>query len=674
MKQKVLVTAALLYANGSVHFGHLAGAYLPADIYTRFLRLSGDDVLYICGSDEYGMAITMSAELAGRTPKEQVDYFHEINQKLFKRLNISFDHYSRTTCKEHAPIVQEFFLTLLKNGYIEKKTVQQLYSKEEGRFLADRYVVGTCPKCRAAEARGDECPKCGGSFEATDLINPVSKLTRSKLELKDTSHWFLRLDLFKDQLRKWLNTRDWKPNVINFIKPYLEELKPRAITRDLNWGIPVPLPDAEGKVLYVWFDAPIGYISATQEWAHQNGKTDTWKNYWCDPNTKYVEFIGKDNIVFHALFFPSMLMGQDTQYKLVDALPANEFLNLEGKQFSKSTGWYIDLADFLDKFPLDTLRYTLSANAPENQDSEFTYADFQQRVNTELVGKFGNFIHRTLTFIATKMDQKIPEVHGFDDLDNDFLAQIQEHVQLAKDHYRSFRVRKVCVSLMEMASLANTYFDAKKPWNLIKNKDNQEDLETTMYCCLTAIKAMALIAYPIIPDTAEKIWRMLGFEHSIATCELDTALNEELIPLRPLPKPMILFDKIEDEIIQKEVMKLTATTANPVQTKELISYDDFSKLDLRVGKILTAEPVPKSKRLLKLTVDLGSEQRTIVSGISEHFPDPQTLQGAKVIVVANLKPVKLMGVESFGMILAATKEGLLELPMLKEMPEGSTVS
>lgn len=675
MSEKILITAALLYANGSLHFGHIAGAYLPADVYARFKRLLGDEVLFICGSDEYGIAITLSAELAGRTPKQQVDHFHEINQKLFKRLNISFDHYSRTTCKEHEPIVQEFFLSLLKNNYIEKKTIQQLYSKEEGRFLADRYVTGTCPKCRYEEARGDECPKCGGAFEATDLIHPVSKLTRSKLELKETSHWFLRLDLFKEKLLKWLNTRDWKPNVVNFVKPYIEELRPRAITRDLSWGVPVPLPDAEGKVLYVWFDAPIGYISATQEWAHHMGKKETWKHYWLDPATKYVQFIGKDNIPFHALFFPAMVMGQDVDYKLVDSLPANEFLNLEGKQFSKSSGWFIDLADFLDRFPLDTIRYTLAANAPENQDSEFTFADFQLRVNAELVGKFGNFIHRTLTFITSKMDQKIPESYGYEDIDSDFLADIQTHVQTAKEHFASFRVRKACTSLMELAALSNAYFDAKKPWNLIKDKESQEELETTMYCCLTAIKALAFISYPIMPDTADKIWKMLGFDHSLATRTLDNALNEELTPKKDLPKPTILFDKIEDETIQKEVLKLKATTQTPeVETKELISYDDFTKLDLRVGKIVEAEAVPKSKRLLKLRVDIGFEVRTIVSGISEHYPDPTALIGSKVIVVANLKPAKLMGIESHGMILAATKEGLLELPQIKDVPEGSNVS
>ena len=676
MNEKILITSALLYANGPLHFGHIAGAYLPADIYARFKRLKKDDVLFISGSDEYGVAITLSAELAKRSPKEQVNHFHEINQNLFKRMNISFDHYSRTTCKEHEPLVQEFFLALLKNGFIEEKVVKQLYSKEEGRFLADRYVIGICPKCKYEEARGDECLKCGGNYEATDLIYPLSKITRSKLELKETKHWFLRCDLFKDDLLEWINTRDWKPNVVNFVRPYIEELRGRAITRDLDWGIPIPLPDSEGKVLYVWFDAPIGYISATQEWANQIGEKDAWKKYWFDSKTKYVEFIGKDNIVFHAMFFPAMIMGQDKDYKLVDALPANEFLNLEGKQFSKSSGWYIDLSEFLDKYPVDTLRYTLGANAPENQDSEFTFTDFQMRVNSELVGKLGNFIHRTLTFISNKMDQKISECHGFSDIDTDFLAEIDQHVEKVKEYYETFQIRKVCKTLIELASVSNTYFDAKKPWNLIKDKSNRQDLETTMYCCLMSIKALALLFSPIIPHSAEKIWKMLGFTSTVATQNLDEALNEQLIPGKDLPKPVIVFEKIEDEMIQKEVAMLEATVEEPQKSnlKKMISYEDFSKLDFRVGKILEVESVPKSKKLLKLRVDLGFEVRTIVSGISEHYPDSASLINAKVIVVANLKPAKLMGIESQGMILAAYKDEFLELPILKDIPEGSEVS
>lgn len=675
MRERILITAGLPYANGPIHFGHMIGAYMPGDCYARFQRLMGSEVLYICGSDEYGIAITLSAELSGRTPREQVDLFHEVNKKLFQRMNISFDHYSRTTCKEHKPIVQDFFTVLNKNGYIEEQVTKQLYSAEEGRFLADRYVMGKCPKCGAEEARGDECPKCGGNYEATDLINPVSKLTRSKLVLKETKHWYFRCDLLKDKLLHWLETRNWKPNVVNFVKPYIEELRPRAITRDLEWGVPIPLNGTDGKVLYVWFDAPIGYISGTQEWAHTTGQKDAWKKYWLDPQTKYVQFIGKDNIVFHAIFFPAMVMGQDQPYKLVDALPANEFFNLEGKKFSKSSGWYIDLAEFLDKYPVDCLRYALAANAPEHQDSEFTWHDFQMRVNSELVGKFGNFVHRTLTFIGSRMDAKVPERHGLDDAETDFLALIERKVQEAKECYNSYQLRKAASTIMELAAAGNAYFDAKKPWVLVKDKKFKEELETTMYCCLMAIRAMALVSYPIMPASADKIMHMLGLP-SLATQNWDQINGEELAFGSALPHPHILFDKIEDETIQQEIAKLKSLSEEIPKTvlKEQVAYDDFAKLDLRVGKIEEAEKVPKSKRLLKLKVNLGFEKRTIVSGIAEHFEDPAVLINKKVIIVANLKPAKLMGIESEGMVLAATDGSFLELPHLKDAPEGTSVS
>src|SRR5579883_2464719 len=409
MARKILITAALPYANGPLHFGHIAGSYLPADCYARFQRLKGSDVLFICGSDEFGVAITLSADLAGRTPKEHVDYFHAINAGFFQKLNISFDHYSRTTWPGHVAPTQQFFRDLLAGGYIEEKVTEQLYSEKEKKFLADRYVVGTCPKCGYEEARGDECQKCGASYEATDLKNPRSKLSGSPLISKPTNHWFLRFDKFKDQLRDWLSTRKWKPNVINFAKSYIEDLKPRAITRDSDWGIPVPLPEAKGKVFYVWFDAPIGYISATMDWAQKVGKADAWKNYWLDPETYYVEFMGKDNIPFHSIFFPAMVMGQKTRYKLVDDLPANEFYNLEGRQFSKSDGWTIDLERFFTRFTVDQIRYTIAANAPESQDSEFTWRDFEMRCNSELVGKYGNFANRTLVFAANHCGGHVPK-------------------------------------------------------------------------------------------------------------------------------------------------------------------------------------------------------------------------------------------------------------------------
>lgn len=380
---KVLITAALPYANGPLHFGHIAGCYLPADCYARFLRLKGEEVLYICGSDEYGVAITLSAELAGRTPKEHVDFFHRLNERIFEQLNVSFDHYSRTTWEGHVETVQQYFLDLLKNGHIEERETEQLYSEAEGRFLADRYVTGSCPKCGFKEARGDECPSCGGSFEATDLKEPRSKLTGSALTLRRTKHWFVRFDHFKENLRHFLAQKNWKSNVSHFAAHYIDELHPRAITRDSTWGVPIPLEGTEGKVFYVWFDAPIGYISATREWAITQGQSDKWKEYWCNPDCRLVHFIGKDNIPFHAVFFPAMTMGQDQPYKLVDDLPANEFYTLEGRQFSKSSGWFIDVEEFFKEFSADQIRYVIAANAPETQDSEFTWLDFQARCNSE---------------------------------------------------------------------------------------------------------------------------------------------------------------------------------------------------------------------------------------------------------------------------------------------------
>ncbi len=409
MPQKVLITSALLYANGTIHFGHLAGAYLPGDCYARFERLKGNDVAFICGSDEYGIAITMSAEVAGRPPREHVDYYHALNKKLFEQLQISFDHYSRTTWPGHVEPTHQFFTDLLNNGFIEARVTDQLYSEDDKRFLADRYVIGTCPKCGFAEARGDECPSCGASYDATDLKNPRCKLTGGPLVLKKTKHWFLLLEKFKDKLTDWLVKKDWKPNVINFVKSYIDDLRARPITRDLQWGVPIPLPDTEGKVLYVWFDAPIGYISATKEWSLQKGDPDLWKKYWLDPETKLVNFIGKDNLTFHAVIFPSMCIGQNVSYKLVDELPANEFLKLEGRQFSKSDGMVCRSGRvFLYSYTSDHIRYMLAANAPETSDAEFTWKDFQQRCNVDLSGKFGNLVNRVLTFLQTRCDGIVP--------------------------------------------------------------------------------------------------------------------------------------------------------------------------------------------------------------------------------------------------------------------------
>lgn len=554
MTEKVLITSALLYANGAIHFGHLAGAYLPADCYARFERLQGKEVHFISGSDEYGVAITMSAELAGRTPKEHVDHFHALNQELFAQLNFTFDHFSRTSWQGHEKPVQQFFLDLLEAGYIEARVTEQLYSESEDRFLADRYVTGTCPMCGYEQARGDECPKCGASYDATDLKNPRSKLTGSQLQLRKTKHWFLLLDRFKEQLTEWLEYKNWKPNVVNFVKSYIEGLHARPITRDITWGIPVPLPDAEGKALYVWFDAPIGYISASQEWAEQKGDPEAWKHFWLDPKTHMVQFIGKDNLTFHAVNFPSMCMGQKQPYKLVDELPANEFLNLEGRQFSKSDGWYIDLADFLIRYSADQLRYTLAANAPETSDAEFTWKDFQQRCNGDLVGKFGNLVNRVLVFIQTRAGAIIPEPSSPETIDKEFLTNLERLTNEAEESFRSFRLRNASRLIMEMAQAGNVYFDSKTPWKDAKQPETQPRMLATLACCLECLKRLALIAAPIMPETSLKLWSMLG------QGQYFTSWNQvKSLPLaagHPLPKPETLFQPVPEEQIEAEIARL----------------------------------------------------------------------------------------------------------------------
>lgn len=692
MIKKILITSALPYANGPLHFGHIAGAYLPADCYARFQRLMQNNVLYICGSDEYGIAITLSADVAGRTPKEHVDIFHRINSELFQKLQISFDHYSRTTWEGHVETTHQYFKDLLENGYIEARVTDQLYSEADRKFLADRYVTGTCPRCQFEHARGDECPKCGASYEAIDLINPRSKLTGAPLIRRPTQHWFLLLDKFKERLTAWLKTKNWKPNVLNFIKGYINDLHARAITRDMTWGVPVPLPNTEGKVLYVWFDAPIGYISATKDWAERIGKPDQWKEYWIDPQTKLVNFIGKDNIPFHASIFPAMTMGQNQPYKLVDELSANEFYNLEGRQFSKSDGWFIDLEDFFSHYTPDQIRYVIAANAPETSDSEFTWKDFQLRCNTELVGKYGNLINRVLTFIRNQCEGIMPAKGTLEPIDIEFLNHIQMLVDQAASSYDSFKVRRASQIMMELAQLGNIYFDHKRPWQDAKQEQTKERMRTTLACCAECLKVLALISYPIIPTTANALWKLLGYQMALQ----ERGWNEiktESVPAGQLISPIvILFRKVEDEEIERELKKLNQLSKSKLATpqpvaaqdqsavlvssevlKPPIDIDEFRKLDLRVGVVLAAELIHKSKRLIKLKIDLGFDQRTIVAGIGEVYQAGQLI-GRKVVIVANLKPTTLMGIQSNGMLLAAKENGKLELLSIESISPGGVVS
>lgn len=675
-KQRILITSALPYANGPLHFGHIAGAFLPADVYSRFRRLLGDDVLYICGSDEYGFAVSLSAELAQKKPQEHVDLYHVMHQDFFKKFNIAFDHYSRTTSPIHAETVVEFFKDLHQNGWVEERVTKQLYSEADRRFLADRYVVGTCPKCGFEEARGDECPRCAASFEAIDLIHPRSKISKAPLTLKKTKHWFLRFDQFKDQLHEWLSCKSWKSNVLAFVKHYIDTLKPRAITRDSDWGIPLPIEGEDGKVFYVWFDAPIGYISATREWAQKQEKPLEWEKYWFSKETKYVQFIGKDNIPFHAIFFPAMIMGQNRPYKLVDELPANEFYNFEGKKFNKSTGWTIDIQRFFSQFTADQIRYTIAANAPETSDSEFSWKDFQLRVNGDLVGKYGNFANRVLTFIDNQLGEESFDIGECDEIDQEFLAAIEQTTTDITHAYNAFKLRQAAQLVMHLATLGNVYFDRKKPWALIKEVSDKAQLITTLSCCLHSLKVLALVSYPIIPEAAMQLWDMLGIQVALTNVNFKATCQEVNLKVIHLKKPKRLFSKIEDHVIEEEINQLKSKEQNAqtkAQEKALISFEQFQSMDLRVGQILSVENVPKSHKLLKLVVDIGMEKRTIVSGIAKAYADQHALIGKKVIVVANLKPAKLMGIQSEGMILAAGDDPL-EIPFLVEAKVGAKVS
>ena len=675
MAERILITSALLYANGSLHFGHIAGAYLPADCYARFERLLGNDVLYISGSDEYGIAIALSAELANRSPREHVEIYHALNQEIFRQLNFSFDHYSRTTWEGHAKTVQEFFEVLLKNGFVEEKIENHLYSEEEKRFLADRYVVGTCPKCGHESARGDECTKCGSTYEATDLKNPKSKLTGSSLVLKPSRHWYYRFDLFKERLTHWLAKKNWKSNVMAFTKNYLDDLHPRGITRDSTWGVPIPLKGTEGKVFYVWFDAPIGYISAVKEWAEKvEGNPDLWKKYGSIPQPNLSISSGRTTSLSIRSFFPAMLMGQTLEYKLPDEVPANEFFTLEGKRFSKSDNWFIDLDDFFNKYTSDQIRYYLAANAPETSDTEFSWKDFQIRCNSELLGKLGNFINRTLVFAQNHCENKVPNP-ALNTEDRQFLKEIRRHVDLAKDAFANFQLRRGSQVLMELASVGNVYFDFHKPWLLAKDPQKKERMFSVIYCCLQCIQSLGLIAFPIIPESSQKIWDMLGRKHLLAEESWDGVKERLLKPNDHLGKAQILFRKVEDSEIEAEIKKLKSSVQKESfpAVRDAVSIEDFDKIDLRVGQILKAAPIPKAKKLFQLEVDLGFEKRQIVSGIAQHF-EAEALIGKKVVVVANLKPVTLMGVESRGMILAGSFNDEMELPFLQSLKPGSIIS
>ncbi len=658
--KRYTITAALPYTNGPIHIGHLAGVYLPSDIYSRYLRLQDKEVLFVCGSDEHGVAISMKAKKEGVTPQEIIDKYDGIIRQSFIDFGISFDNYSRTSSKIHHETASEFFKKLYDNGDFVEQVTEQLYDAKANQFLADRFVTGTCPKCGHEEAYGDQCEKCGSTLNATDLINPKSAITGEIPVLKSTKHWFLPLDRYDAFLREWIlvgHKNDWKPNVYGQVKSWIDSgLEPRAVTRDLDWGIDVPVEGAEGKKLYVWFDAPIGYISASKEWAAREGKD--WEPYWKNEDTKLVHFIGKDNIVFHCIIFPAMLKAEGS-YILPDNVPANEFLNLEGDKLSTSKNWAVWLHEYLIDFPnqQDVLRYALTSNAPETKDNDFTWKDFQARNNNELVAIFGNFINRVVVLTNKFYNGIVPNPSEFLDIDNATLTELKAYPAVISSSLERYRFREALGELMNVARLGNKYLADEEPWKVIK--DNPERVQTQMYVALQIAAALSSLCEPFLPFTAVKLSRILKIQNKIDWKTVSQTSG--LIPEgHQIGEAELLFAKIEDEEIQKQIDKLEATkVANKADKKmaepqkETIQYDDFAKIDLRVGTILEAEKMPKANKLLILKIDTGIDIRTIVSGIAESF-SPEEIIGKRVTVLVNLAPRNLRGVDSEGMILMTT--------------------
>ena len=670
--KRYTITAALPYTNGPVHIGHLAGVYIPADIYARFQRMQSKDVAFVCGSDEHGVPITLKAKKEGITPQQVVDKYHRIIKQSFEDFGISFDNYSRTSSKIHHDTASEFFKKLHSEGAFIEKVTQQLYDADANQFLADRFVIGTCPKCGNEESYGDQCESCGTSHNATDLIAPKSAITGAVPSLKETKHWFLPLDKYEPFLKQWIlqeHQKDWKTNVYGQCKSWIDDgLRPRAVTRDLDWGIPVPAPDAEGKVLYVWFDAPIGYISATKQWAEKQGKD--WEPYWKDKDTKLLHFIGKDNIVFHCIIFPSMLKAEGS-YILPNNVPANEFLNLEGDKISTSKNWAVWLHEYLEDFPdqQDVLRYVLTANAPETKDNDFTWADFQARNNNELVAIFGNFINRVTVLTHKYYDGVTPGGGTLSPIDTQTLETLQACPAVIESSIERYRFREAQQELMNIARLGNKYLADQEPWKTIKT--DPQRTKTVMYVALQIATALAVLSEPFLPHTSKKLKTMLN----ISSREIQNGLQWSDVATRQvllagghtIHKNELLFSKIEQTQIQAQMDKLAASKlANEIANKAITpqkqtcTFDDFTKLDMRVGTIIEAEKMPKAKKLLVLKVDTGLDVRTIVSGIAESFT-PQEIIGKRVTVLVNLAPRTLRGVESQGMIL------------MTQMPEGTLV-
>jgi len=678
--KRYTITAALPYTNGPVHIGHLAGVYVPADIYSRYLRQKGEDVAFVCGSDEHGVPITIKAKKEGITPQQVVDKYNKIIKDSFADFGISFDNYSRTSGKMHHETASDFFKKLYDQGDFIEETSQQYYDEVENQFLADRYITGTCPKCGADGAYGDQCEKCGSTLSPTELINPTSALSGNVPVLKETKHWFLPLDKHEAFLREWIlegHKDDWKPNVYGQVKSWVDDgLRPRAVTRDLDWGIPVPVEGGEGKVLYVWFDAPIGYISSTKEWAAEQGKD--WEPYWKDKDTKMVHFIGKDNIVFHCIIFPAMLKSHG-DYILPENVPANEFLNLEGDKISTSKNWAVWLHEYLQDFPdkQDVLRYTLTANAPESKDNDFTWKDFQARNNNELVAIFGNFINRVLVLTNKYYNGIVPAQGELTDVDNDVLNQLKNFPDKIARSIERYRFREALSEMMNLARLGNKYLADEEPWKLVKTDEKR--VETIMNIALQIATALSAVSEPFLPFTSNKLASMLN----ITRPNWEDVSEGNLIEAgHQIGKAELLFEKIEDAEIQVQLDKLESTKkANELENreaepqKETITFEDFQKMDIRIGTIVEAIKVKKAKKLLQLKIDTGLDVRTVVSGIAESF-SPEEIVGKQVSVLMNLAPRKIRGVESEGMILMVENaDGKLEFVTPGgEVPNGMAVS
>ncbi|MGM0552017.1 MAG: methionine--tRNA ligase [Bacteroidota bacterium] len=655
--KRILVTAALPYANGPLHIGHIAGAYLPADIYVRYMKLKGHDVAFMCGSDEHGVPITLRARKEGITPQDVVDKFHTINKKAFADFGIDFDMYHRTSDPLHHKTASEFFTTLYEKGEFVEKEEDQFFDEVEGEFLADRYIKGTCPKCGYEEAYGDQCEKCGTSLSPRELIDPRSMLSGNKPVLKSTKHWYLPLDKYQDDwLEEWIDShkKDWKSSVYGQCKSWLNGgLKPRAVTRDLKWGVPVPVENSDDKVLYVWFDAPIGYISATKAWAGEQGKD--WKPYWQDKDTELIHFIGKDNIVFHCLIFPAMLKAHG-DYILPTNVPANEFLNIEGAKLSTSRNWAVWVHEYMQEFngKQDELRYTLCANLPEQKDNDFTWKDYQNRTNNELVAVLGNFVNRALVLTNKYYNGAVPKRGETTEFDEATLAEMGKIKQQLEKSIESYRFREGVKIAMDMARLGNKYLADTEPWKVIKQDEKR--VETIMNISIQLVANLSIILEPFMPFTAERLRAFINCEKFA----WDRAGSADLIDSgHAINKPSLLFEKIEDQVIEEQVQKLyDARKANELANataepqKEEVTFDDFTKMDIRVGTILEAEKVAKTKKLLKMTIDTGIDKRTVVSGIAEYYK-PEEIVGKQVSILVNLAPRKIKGIESQGMILMA---------------------